>query len=170
MTKRSKLASVLMMFAAIWSLSATSVRAEDKLGGHFGFAVPLVTNAQSQTTTVSDEFIAVFPMGITVKRSDRFAFDLELAPAVHSNPRHIDLTIHPGLLYGLGRGWTAGGRLAFGVESATWGFTPLLNRSLFTLGDATVFGEMDLPVRFKEDSKGVGYTSVGLAIVFGLAF
>jgi hypothetical protein len=148
----------------------SQARAQDKIGGHFGIALPLITNAQGQTTTIGDDFVVVFPMGITVKRSDRFAFDLELAPAVQNDPRHIDLTVHPGLIYGIGHGLAVGGRLAFGIDGPTWGFTPLLNRGLLTLGDATVFGELDLPVRFKEDSKGAGYMSVGLAVVFGIAF
>jgi hypothetical protein len=34
--------------------------------------------------------------------------------------------------------------------------------------DATFFGELDVPIRFKEDNRGNGYTSIGLAVVFGI--
>jgi hypothetical protein len=33
-----------------------------------------------------------------------------------------------------------------------------------------VFGEIDLAIRFKEDGRGNGFTSVGSAVVFGLGF
>jgi hypothetical protein len=39
----------------------------DRLGGHFGAVFPLVTHANGETTTISDDFVIGFPMGITVK-------------------------------------------------------------------------------------------------------
>lgn len=85
----------------VWSLvvlgGAASARAQDRVGGHFGVALPLVTHAQGETTTLADDFVVVFPTGITVRKSDVFAFDLEFAPTVQNDPRHIDLTLHPGV-------------------------------------------------------------------------
>ena len=110
-------------------------------------------------------------MGITVRRSDTFAFDLEFAPVIQNNPRHIDLTLHPGVASGIGNGYSVGSRLAFDIGSATWGFTPLFNKGLVQMAkDATLFGEIDLPIRFKEDGHGNSFTSIGLAVVFGVGF
>jgi hypothetical protein len=148
-----------------------SARAQDRVGGHFGVALPLVTHAQGETTTLSDDFVMVFPTGITVRKSDVFAFDLELAPVVQNNPRHIDLTLHPGVAWAIGNGFSVGGRVAFDIGRESWGFTPLFNKGLMQVGkDSTFVAELDLPIRFKDDSQGVGYTSVGLAVVFGLGF
>jgi hypothetical protein len=38
--------------------------------------LPLVTWADGTTTTISDDFKIGFPMGITVKKTDKVAFDL----------------------------------------------------------------------------------------------
>jgi len=164
-----------LRFISVLSLmllaGATNAAAQDRLGGHFGFAFPLVAHGDGTTTTISDDFVIAVPMGITVKRSEKFAFDLELAPVIQNDPRHIDLTVHPGLAWGIGGGYSIGSRIAFDIGSATWGFTPLFNKGLVEMGkSATFFGELDVPIRFKEDSAGKGYTSVGLAVVFGVGF
>ena len=152
-------------------LMARPLAAQDRVGGHFGVALPLVTRAQDHTTTIADDFVIVFPTGITVRKSDLFAFDLELAPVVQNNPRHIDLTLHPGVAWGIGRGYSVGGRVAFDIGTPTWGLTPLFNKGLLQVGrDSTLFAELDVPIRFKEDARGVGYTSVGLAVVVGVGF
>jgi hypothetical protein len=70
----------------------------------------------------------VFPMGITVRRSEVFAFDLELAPVVQNDPPHIDMTLHPGVAWVIGSGYSVGGRVAFDVGKESWGFTPLFNK------------------------------------------
>jgi hypothetical protein len=145
--------------------------AQNQLGGHFGVALPLVSHEQGETTTMSDDFVVVFPTGITVKRSSTFAFDIELAPVVQNDPRHISLVLHPGVAWGIGGGYSVGGRVAFEVGSATWGFTPLFNKGLVEMGkSAMFFGELDVPIRFKQDAAGRSYTSVGLAVVFGVGF
>ena len=47
----------------------------------------------------------------------------------------------------------------------------LFNKGLVQVGkDATFFGELDLPIRFKQDARGKGFTSVALALVVGLGF
>lgn len=87
--------------------AASPVVAQNRLGGHIGFVLPLVTHANGDTTTISDDFVIGFPMGITVRKSDTFAFDLELVPAVQNDPLHVDLTVHPGFVAGLPGGWGA---------------------------------------------------------------
>jgi hypothetical protein len=83
----------------------------DRLGGHIGFVLPLVTHAGGQTTTLDENFGIGFPVGITVKSSGRTSFDFEFVPFIQDTPRKVSLTVHPGLLYGLGHGFTAGARL-----------------------------------------------------------
>jgi len=84
------------------------------LGGHIGFVLPMVTHSGGQTTNdLTDAFAVGFPVGITVKGSGRLAFDLEFVPQINTQkPRQTTLTVHPGLIYGLGHGFAVGGRIA----------------------------------------------------------
>jgi hypothetical protein len=81
-----------------------SAAAQTAVGGHIGFVLPLVTRVAGQTTNLGDGFSIGFPMGITVKGAGRMAFDLELVPAVKNTPRAVTLTVHPGVVWGIGHG------------------------------------------------------------------
>ncbi len=146
--------------------------AQDRLGGHIGFVLPLVTRAGGQTTSISDSFSVGFPMGITVKGSGRMAFDLELVPAVQDSPRKVNLTVHPGLVWGLGHNFAAGARLAFDINSSQVGFTPLVNKSWPIEGHffKAYFVEAVLPVRFNRPLGGPSTNPVTFGIHFGVGF
>ncbi|HLG14782.1 MAG TPA: hypothetical protein VJH03_09820 [Blastocatellia bacterium] len=164
----------LAVFAALLALLALPGKAvaQNSVGGHIGVAFPLVTHAGGRTTTISDNFVAAFPMGISIKREgSKMAFDLELVPAVHSSPRNVTLTVHPGVVWDLGHNWAGGVRAAFDVDSASWGFTPLVARSFPIAGHKNnkFFIEFDLPVRFQKPA-GNNITAVTFAIHFGTAF
>ena len=167
-SRRSKVA-VLLLLPILFALAVpSSAGAEDKLGGHFGAVFPLVTRAGGVTTTISDQFKIGFPMGITVKTADTWAFDLELVPVVTSN-RFTSLTVHPGIIHALPNSLAAGLRMAFDVRESSWGFTPLLNKS-FPSGPVSYFVEGVLPIRFQEDAKGNGQTAIGFGVHFGVGF
>lgn len=145
--------------------------AQNRVGGHFGAVFPLVSHGDGQTVNISDDFNIGFPMGITIKNTGRLAFDLELVPVLDfhdDGPISTPLTIHPGVLASFGR-WTSGLRLAVDVGGASWGFTPLLNRG-FGEGLFTYFGEVVVPIRFKDDDLGDTQTSVGLGVHIGVGF
>jgi hypothetical protein len=162
---------VMIAFAALIDPMASRAAAQDTLGGHMGLVLPLVSHADGTTTTISDDFVIGFPMGITVRKSPRFAFDLELVPAVQNDPLGVGLTVHPGVVWSVGKGWGAGVRLAFDVNKPSLGFTPILNHGLLKAGkDATLFGELVLPVRFQENNAGHSFTSVGFGVHLGVGF
>jgi hypothetical protein len=96
--------------------------AQNRLGGHIGFVLPIVTRGDETTTDISEDFTIGFPVGITVRTSDDFAFDLEFVPFVQNDPLHVDLTVHPGAIWRLDDDLNAGVRLAFEVNRAAWGF------------------------------------------------
>ena len=153
-------------------LAAPLASAENRLGGHFGAVFPLVTRAHGDTTNIGDDFKVGFPMGITVKRDGKYAFDLELVPVLDSQedgPIGVPLTIHPGILRDLGGSWTGGLRMAFDIGGASWGFTPLLNRG-FSKGDHAYFVEFVVPIRFQDDASGEGSTAVGFGVHVGVGF
>jgi hypothetical protein len=145
------------------------------LGGHIGFVLPLVTHSGGQTTSLADAPAVGFPIGITVKGTDRLAFDFEFVPQYNSTgTRQTTLTIHPGLIYGLGHNWAVGLRAAFVVDQPTVGFTPLVNyswpikrkNSFFK----SYFVEADLPVRFNRPVNAPATNAVTFATHFGVSF
>jgi hypothetical protein len=136
-----------------------------KLGGHIGFAVPIVTSDGSHTTTVNEDFAIAFPMGITVKKSGPWAFDLELVPSI--NNHDVELTVHPGVLYAIDENWTAGLRMGFDIQQNSWGPTPLINRKICDLTENThLFVELPVPIRIKSDNSA----TVTAALHFGIGF
>jgi len=155
------------LFIAL-TLCPTAAEAQNRLGGHFGIVFPLLTHAHDETTTISEDFLVGFPTGITVRTSDRIAFDLELVPVIQNEPLGVSLTVHPGILIGVADRTTFGVRMAFDVDRPSWGFTPLLNYSLGRLNGAAIFGELVVPIRFQEDRDN--FTSIGLGIHFGVGF
>ncbi|HJZ77900.1 MAG TPA: hypothetical protein VKE51_39500 [Vicinamibacterales bacterium] len=148
--------------------------AQDRLGGHFGAVFPLVTHVGGETTTISDDFVIGFPMGITVKTSDKWAFDLEFVPVIQNDPLGVSLTVHPGIIRALTDGWATGVRMAFDVNKASWGFTPLVNKSFPVPGHAySWFIEGVVPIRFQtdpNDANGGNHGSIGLAAHIGIGF
>jgi len=152
--------------------TASAARAQDTLGGHIGFVLPLVTHSGGDITNLSDNFSIGFPVGITVKGSGRTAFDLEFVPTVQDSPRQVTLTVHPGLLRSIGHNFTVGGRLAFDVNSAQFGFTPLVNKSFPIEGGffKAYFIEADMPVRFNRPVGGPSTNAVTFALHFGVGF
>jgi hypothetical protein len=141
------------------------------LGGHIGFVLPLVTHSGGQTTSLGDAPAVGFPTGITVKGSGPMAF----AQYNATGTRQTTLTLHPGLIYGLGHGWAVGLRAAFVVDQSTVGFTPLVNKS-FPIKHRNggllkaYFVEADLPVRFSRPVGAPATNAVTFAMHFGVAF
>ena len=168
---------------ALWIAMAASVilagiapkaAAQDTLGGHIGFVLPLVTHANGQTTNIGDHFSIGFPLGITVKGQGHLAYDMELVPAVQGHPRQTNLTVHPGLVYGVGHGVAVGMRAAFDINSSQFGFTPLVNKS-WPFKDQSgffkaYFVEGVLPVRFNRPTGGPASNPVTFGVHFGLGF
>ena len=153
-------------------LVASAARAQDQLGGHFGVVFPLVTHVNGTTTNIGDDFKMGFPMGITVKTSDTYAFDLEVVPGLDPQPNKpigVSLTVHPGVLRSLGNSWTVGMRMAFDIGGASWGFTPLLNKG-FPTGGHNYFVEFVVPIRFQDDSSDNTHGAVTLGVHLGIGF
>jgi hypothetical protein len=146
------------------------------LGGHIGFVLPLVTDSSGNVTNLGDAPAVGFPVGITVKGSGPMAFDFEFVPQYNATgTRQTTLTLHPGLIYGLGHGWAVGLRAAFVVDQPTVGFTPLVNKS-FPIKHRNggllkaYFVEADLPVRFSRPVGAPATNAVTFAMHFGVAF
>jgi hypothetical protein len=161
--------------AATFLVGSTAIAgAQTPIGGHIGFVLPLVTRVGGQTTNLGDNFSIGFPVGITIKGKGRMAFDMELVSSIQNKPRVVALTVHPGVVWGVGHGFGVGGRAAFDINSAQFGFTPLVSKSWPIRSEKgffkPYFAEADLPVRFNRPTGGPNTIPVTLAAHFGLGF
>lgn len=158
----------------LFSLAGAPPAGAQTVGGHIGFVLPLVTHAGGQTTNLGDDFSIGFPIGITVKGSGRGAFDMEFVPSIQDSPRKVSLTLHPGGVWSVGRGFSVGMRLAFDVNSSQFGFTPLVNKSWPIKSEngffKAYFVEAVLPVRFNRPPGGPSTNPVTFGMHFGLGF
>lgn len=156
----------LLAALAVGLLAPAAADAQDQVGGHFGFVLPLVTRSGGETTTMGDQFKIGFPIGVTLKTNDKLAFDLELVPVIQRTPYTVTLTVHPGVLYALPNDFAAGIRMAFDVgQGPSWGFTPLLHRTFGKFGASPVFGELVVPIRFQDKNN-----AIGIGIHLGIGF
>lgn len=160
--------------AIVMFLGAPAAQAQITMGGHVGFVIPWVTHGGGQTTTIGDNFQIGFPLGVSFHGQGRMTLDLEMVPSVSDDPRAVTLTVDPGLVWSISHGWAAGGRVAFDVNSAQFGFIPLLNKSWKFKNDKgffkSYFVEADLPVKFNRPTGGPATNSVTFATHFGLGF
>lgn len=169
-----RFAGVVAVVFMMCLVAAPAAQAQVTVGGHVGFVIPWVTHGGGQTTTISDNFQIGFPLGVTFKGKGRMALDLEMVPSVSDDPRSVTLTVDPGLVWSISHGWAAGGRVAFDVNSAQFGFIPLLNKSWKFKNQngffKAYFVEADLPVKFNRPTGFPSTNSVTFATHFGLGF
>lgn len=161
---------IIVTAALLAAVLPTTTAAQERVGGHFGIFIPLAVRANGTTSTVNDDFTIGFPTGITVRTTDRIAFDFEFLPIIQNEPLHVDLTVHPGVIVDVGNRIGAGVRMAFDVNRASWGFTPLVKRGFRVGGETALFGEVAVPIRFQIAPSGSAFKSVGLGVHVGIAF
>jgi hypothetical protein len=136
------------------------------IGGHVGVATPLVTITSDDTTTISDQFTLLHPIGIGFKLSDKAALDFE---TVLGNPIHprgsTSLVVDPGIVYDMGS-VVVGLRVAWKVQANTnFGLIPLVHKGIVDLGGgANWFIEAAFPSFINaspDTTTGTGTTTSG---------
>lgn len=139
-------------------LLLASGAAAQRVCGHVGVAVPLVTVGHGRTDVRKDTAIAV-PLGIGIKLTDALVFDFETAVFSPISPVGTTrLFVSPGLVYIWGPVAT-GLRTAFQIgEIANIGLVPLVNLPLVDFGEAKWFVEAAFPTFYK--SEHVSLTAV----------
>jgi hypothetical protein len=145
-----------------------------KVGGHIGIATPLVTSkliavngakTDKKTTTISDQFTMLVPIGIGFSLGKGFAFDFETVVATPVSPRGTTgLVVDPGVVYDTGA-VVLGLRVAFQTQSpSNVGLIPLIHKGVVDLGGATGFVEAAFPTFADHDSlvfNAVAHVGVG---------
>ena len=148
--------------------------AQNTLGGHFGVVLPIASVTNSEVTTLSDNFVAGFPFGLTAWLNHETAFDMEVVPFI-DDTSVANVLIHPGFLKSTSGGFTLGIRAAFETGGAV-GFTPLINKGIPLESGGAVFIELVVPFRwYQEAAAFVGDPSetlqtMGVGIHTGIGF
>jgi hypothetical protein len=134
------------------------------VGGHVGIAIPFVT-VSKKTTSISDQFSILTPIGIGFKVSKHVAVDFETIVATDVSPwGNTTLVVDPGVIYGIDR-LALGLRIARAINApANIAFVPLVNYGLVDLGGATWFVEAAFPIGYSEHQASltvVAHTGIG---------
>jgi hypothetical protein len=114
---------------------ADGVNPHPGVGGHVGFATPLVTITSDTTETIADQQTLAVPIGIGFKLSDKAAIDFETIVSNPISPRGTTgLTVDPGFIYDTGA-FVIGLRLAWKVQADTnFGIIPLVHKGIADIG------------------------------------
>ena len=140
-----------------------------RVAGYVGLLHPLVTVSASETTpNFRDAYTVGLPTGINLWKSDRIGFSAEFVPIIRATTgtsRVVNFLFHPGVLVGLGHGYTFVGRAAF-ETAGRYGFTPVLNKVVKRNNASTYFVAIPVPFRFGNDRPA----SVTLGFQFGIGF
>ena len=134
-----------------------------------GVLHPLVTfSDHAPVYNFSTYYLVGFPVGVNIWKTARLGYSLEIVPFVRAEggvSRVNNVLFHPGLLLGLGKGYTLASRLAF-ETSGRYGFTPVLNKTFRPPGPVGYFLAMPLPARFGNDRAA----SLTVGLQFGVTF
>jgi hypothetical protein len=117
-----------------------------QIGAHVGVATPLVTVSKS-TTTISDQFTVLNPIGLGFKLTPQLVIDFEfvISTPVHPMTGSTGIVVDPGLVYDFGP-VAAGLRVAWAVQqNANIGLIPLVHLPLVKGDAATWFVEAAFP-------------------------
>ena len=156
--------TTLGVWIVAFGMCLNAAYAQNRVGGHFGIVHPLTTFRGEGNTSIFDSYVVGFPTGISVRQTDRFAFDLEMVPFVRGSQGVKNLLIHPGVLWGLTNNYTLATRAAFEL-SGVWGFTPSLTKG-FKIGETSTYADIAAPLRW---GAGNGL-SLTIAIHVGIGF
>jgi hypothetical protein len=146
----------LQAFAGGKESSVDSAPAGPRLGGHLGFAIPIVKFTTEGTSAIGADFLQLgLAPGVTIKLDEHWAIDLETVAystwqfAEGTTPASAStaFVVDPGVIYncgsfaaGLRAGMQLGEQVPFNL-----GLIPLVNWGLFPLGKFKWFVELDLP-------------------------
>lgn len=148
---------------------AFSQQTYPKITGYFGIMHPIVTVSSHETAVNFRNYYAVgFPTGINIWKSEKIGFSLEIVPNIKDDQgisKVTNITLHPGLLIAMGKGYTFAGRLAF-ESGGRYGFTPVFNKTIKKNANSSYYVAVPLPVRFGNDHP----SSFTIGFQFGIAF
>lgn len=141
-----------------------------KITGYIGILHPLVTYIKGDKPHYNFDgaYTGGLPTGINIWKSARIGFSMEFVPfirATDSSSKMNNFLFHPGILFGLGKGFTLATRAAF-ETSGRYGVTPVLNKIIKKNKASSYFIAIPIPARFGNDAP----SSIGVGFQFGIIF
>lgn len=134
-----------------------------------GILHPLVTfSDQAPAYNFKRYYQVGFPVGVNIWKTPKLGYSLEIVPSIRAEngiSRVNNVLFHPGVLAGLGKGYTLASRLAF-ETSGRYGVTPVLNKTFRRPGPMSYFVAIPLPIRFGNDRPA----SATVGLQFGVTF
>jgi hypothetical protein len=134
-----------------------------------GVIHPLVTFSRDAPVVNFKTYYQVgFPVGVNIWKTAKLGYSLEIVPFIRAEAgvsRVNNVLFHPGVLLGLGKGFTLASRLAF-ETAGRYGFTPVLNKVVKRSENTSYFVALPIPVRFGNDRPA----NVTIGFQFGISF
>lgn len=140
-----------------------------KITGYVGILHPIVTFNKHEThINFSHFYVGGLPTGINIWKSPKVGFSMEIVPSIRAEngvSKMNNLLFHPGILLGLGKGYTFVGRAAF-ETAGRYGLTPVLNKLIVKNKHSNYFVAVPVPLRFGNNLP----VSLTVGFQFGIAF
>jgi hypothetical protein len=138
------------------------------VGGHFGFALPIVTLA-TKSTVIGKDFVNVgLTPGMTVHLDDKWAVDFEFVAMNHFSTKGgqvhgaTTFVVDPGVIRKFD-GFVAGLRVATEVGARTnSGLVPIFVLPFKISERAVYFVEADVPLFIRDDGHKAQFSATGL--------
>jgi hypothetical protein len=161
--------SLLMGLLSSKAGFAQTTASYPRIVGYIGVLHPLVTySGGTKTSNFNGSYTVGMPTGINIWKTPGLGFSFEVVPFVRATggtSKVSNVLIHPGLLFGLGHGFTLAGRVAF-ETSGRYGVTPVLNKTFKGGKSINYFLALPVPARFGNSQDA----SLGLGFQFGISF
>ncbi|MVT08565.1 hypothetical protein [Chitinophaga tropicalis] len=140
-----------------------------RITGYVAILHPIVTFGNGGAhVNFNGAYTAGLPTGINIWKSPTIGFSMEIVPfirAADGTSKMNNLLIHPGLLLGLGKGFTLINRAAF-ETNGRYGITTVINKVIVKKKDHSYFISMPIPARFGNDHP----STIGIGLQFGISF
>lgn len=172
LTLAAAFASLSLLFTSSVAAAQETAPTSPRLGGHLGFAVPILTIADP-VTVIGHDFVTVgLTPGVTVKLADKWSVDFEfiVLNELKATPSATRYVVDPGVVYNAGP-VSAGLRVASIVGAPTnIGLVPIVVLPVAKLGDKlTYYVEGDVPMFLRDNGRAIA-PSIGFQFQSGFAF
>ena len=151
------------------AISQSAAPVYPRIAGYVGILHPIVTFSKDGTTTnFNKSYVGGLPVGINIWKSAKIGFSAEFVPTIRAEKgtsRMSNFLFHPGILLGMGKGWTFAGRAAF-ETSGRYGFTPVINKIVKKNKNSGYFVAVPLPFRFGNEHPATFTVGFQFGIVF----
>lgn len=141
-----------------------------RITAYVGLLHPIVTISKDSRPhyNFDGSYVAGLPTGINFWKTSKIGLSLEFVPFIRADngtSKMSNFLFHPGVLFGLGKGFTLATRAAF-ETSGRFGVTPVINKIIKKTNSFNYFIAMPFPARFGNQQTA----SLGAGLQLGIIF